>query len=100
MRVTSPVRHVRRAAHWLTSPLLPDDYLGLVNPLWSTRETRALIEEIRPETPDAATLVLRVGGAWPGNRAGQYLRIGVDVDGVRHWRGVFPPPPPGGPPRP
>ena len=23
---------------------------------------------------------------WPGHEAGQYLRIGVEIDGVRHWR--------------
>jgi hypothetical protein len=27
-----------------TSPLLPDDYIELVNPLWSTRELRGRIE--------------------------------------------------------
>ena len=29
-----------------TSPLLPDDYLELINPLWSTRELRGRIERI------------------------------------------------------
>ena len=31
-----------------TSPLLPDDYLELINPLWSTRELRGRIERIEP----------------------------------------------------
>ena len=79
----------RRALHALRSlftPLLPDDYLELINPLWSTRELRGRIERIEPETADAATVLIRPGYEWPGHEAGQYLRIGVVVDGVHHWR--------------
>jgi len=79
----------RRALHAvrsLFSPLLPDDYLELINPLWSTRELRGRIERIDPETPDAATVLIRPGYEWMGHRPGQYLRIGVVVDGVHHWR--------------
>jgi ferredoxin-NADP reductase len=74
------------AATWLTTPLLPDDYLGLINPLWSSRELRGRVEAVRPETADAASLVIRPGPGWLGHRAGQYVRIGVDVGGVRLWR--------------
>jgi ferredoxin-NADP reductase len=42
--------------------------------------------QVRPETRDAVTLVLEPGRGWRGHRPGQYVRIGVDVDGVRHWR--------------
>ena len=35
-------------ARALSSPLLLDDYLELINPLWSTRELRGRIDEIRP----------------------------------------------------
>jgi ferredoxin-NADP reductase len=70
----------------LFSPLLPDDYLELINPLWSTRELRGRIERIEPETADAATVWIRPGHEWGGHRAGQYLRIGVVVDGIHHWR--------------
>ena len=31
-------RKVLNAVRAFTSPLLPDDYLELINPLWSTRE--------------------------------------------------------------
>jgi ferredoxin-NADP reductase len=75
-----------RAASRLTTPFLPDDYLTLVNPLWSTRELRGRIEAILPETADAATIVVRPGRDWPGHRAGQYVRVTVDIDGVRHAR--------------
>jgi ferredoxin-NADP reductase len=70
----------------LSTPLLPDDYLELVNPLWSTRELRGRIEEIRHETEDAATVMIKPGYRWPGHKPGQYLRIGLDIEGVRHWR--------------
>ena len=70
----------------LTTPLLPDDYLALVNPLWCGRELRGRIEAIHPETPHAATLVIRPGHAWAGHRPGQWAGIGVDIEGVRHWR--------------
>jgi ferredoxin-NADP reductase/ferredoxin len=79
-------RRVLRALGTLSTPLLPDDYLELVNPLWSTRELRGRIEEIRHETEDAATVLIKPGYRWPGHQPGQYVRIGVDIEGVRHWR--------------
>jgi ferredoxin-NADP reductase len=79
-------RRALRAIEALTSPLLPSDYLELINPLWSTRELRGRIERIEPETADAATVLIKPGYAWMGHRPGQYLRIGVDIAGVRHWR--------------
>jgi stearoyl-CoA 9-desaturase NADPH oxidoreductase len=70
----------------LFTPLLPDDYLELINPLWSTQELRGRIERIERETPDAVTVVIRPGYEWDGHEPGQYLRVGVVVDGVHHWR--------------
>ena len=69
-----------------SSPLLVDDYLELVNPLWSTRELRGRIETIEAETADAATVSIKPGYRWSGHSPGQYLRIGVDIAGVRYWR--------------
>src|SRR4051812_49942572 len=87
----SPVRRKALSAiRSLFSPLLPDDYLELINPLWSTQELRGRIESIEPETADAVTVVIRPGWEWPGHEPGQYLRIGVIVDGVHHWRGYSP----------
>jgi stearoyl-CoA 9-desaturase NADPH oxidoreductase len=82
-----PVRaRALKAISAFTSPLLPDDYLELINPLWSTRELRGRVEELHREAGDATTVLIRPGHAWPGHEPGQYLRIGFDVDGVRHWR--------------
>lgn len=85
-KVPALQRRVLRAIRSFTSPLLPDDYLELINPLWSTRELRGRIEHIEPETADAATVVIRPGYEWEGHVPGQYLRIGIDIDGRRHWR--------------
>jgi ferredoxin-NADP reductase len=68
------------------TPLLPDDYLELINPLWSTQELRGRIERIERETPDAVTVVIKPGWEWPGHRPGQYLRVGMPVNGIHHWR--------------
>jgi stearoyl-CoA 9-desaturase NADPH oxidoreductase len=75
-----------RVVELLTTPLVPADYLDAVAPLRNRRVLRARIELVRPETRDSATLVLRPGRGWTTHRPGQYLRIGVDVDGVRLWR--------------
>jgi stearoyl-CoA 9-desaturase NADPH oxidoreductase len=85
-RVPAFQRRVLRAVRAFSSPLLPDDYLELINPLWSTRELRGRIESIDHETPDAATVLIKPGYQWEGHQPGQYLRIGLDIEGVRHWR--------------
>jgi ferredoxin-NADP reductase len=70
----------------LTTPFLPDDYLTLVNPLWSSRELRGRVEAVVPETADAVTVVVKPARGWSQHRPGQYVRIGLDIDGVRHFR--------------
>ncbi len=85
-QVSPTRRRALNAVRSLFSPLLPDDYLELINPLWSTRELRGRIEHIRPERGNAVTIAIRPGHEWPGHRPGQYLRVGVVVDGVFHWR--------------
>lgn len=77
---------VLKVAELVTTPLLPTDYLDLVDPLRSGADLRARIEAVRPETRDAATIVLRPGRGWRPHVPGQYVRLGVDVDGVRQWR--------------
>jgi len=78
---------VRSVVARMTTPLLPDDYLHLVNPLWSARELRGKIIEVVPETDDAATLIIKPGWGWPFSyQAGQYVGIGVQLHGKWHWR--------------
>ncbi|GGC67228.1 ferredoxin reductase [Hoyosella rhizosphaerae] len=90
-RAATPVvptmrRKLLRAGKALTNPLLPDDYLALINPMWSTRELQGQIVRVKPETPRSATIVIKPNFPWPGHKAGQYLRIGAEINGVRHWR--------------
>ncbi|MEU9827294.1 ferredoxin reductase [Micromonospora chersina] len=75
-----------RLAGAVTTPLLPGDYLDLVAPLRAGAPLRGRIVAVRPETRDAATVVIQPGRAWQGHLPGQYVRLGVDVDGVRQWR--------------
>ncbi len=73
-------------AEAMATPLVPEDYLDLVDPLRSGADLRGRIVDVRPETADAVTVVIRPGRGWAGHVPGQYIRIGVDVDGVRQWR--------------
>ncbi|MGE9809418.1 ferredoxin reductase [Janibacter sp. G1551] len=69
-----------------TTPLVPSDYLDLIAPLSNPAALRGRIVDITPETADAATITIRPGRGWAGHVPGQYIRIGIDVDGVRQWR--------------
>jgi len=75
-----------KLAEAATTPLVPADFLDLFAPLRPGADLRGRVESVHPETPDAATLEIRPGGDWAGHVPGQYVRIGVDVDGVRCWR--------------
>lgn len=71
----------------ITSPLLPDDYLRLLNPLWSARELRGRVIEVRRETEDSATLVIKPGWGFSLDyQPGQYVGIGLLMDGRWRWR--------------
>ncbi|BBY25259.1 stearoyl-CoA 9-desaturase [Mycobacterium stomatepiae] len=94
---TAPARGVETAKSWVnvprglaaraTTPLLPDDYLKMLNPLWSARELRGLIVDVHPETADSATVTIKPGWGFSGKyRPGQYVGIGLRIDGRWHWR--------------
>ena len=96
-RFEAPVAQVssqNRAANWvraaaarITTPLLPDDYLHLANPLWSARELRGKIVSVTGETEDSATIRIKPGWGFSFDyTAGQYVGIGVLVDGRWTWR--------------
>ncbi|MCV7227111.1 ferredoxin reductase [Mycolicibacterium komossense] len=78
---------LRKIAARITTPLLPDDYLQLANPLWSARELRGRILDVRRETEDSATLVIKPGWGFTFDyEPGQYVGIGVLMDGRWRWR--------------
>lgn len=84
--VSAVRRKLLQAARTMTTPLLPDDYFALLDPRWSTREATGTVVRVRSETHEAATVVIRPDHPWPGHRPGQYLRLGAEIDGIRHWR--------------
>jgi ferredoxin-NADP reductase len=88
--VRSPLASLReravRLAEMVTTPLLPVDYLDLFDPLRSGAALRGRIEAVHRETRDAASIVIRPGKDWLPHVPGQYVRIGIDIDGVRQWR--------------
>ena len=76
----------RRLAELAATPLVPADYLDVFNPLRRGADLRGRVVSVTPETEDAATLVIKPGADWAGHIPGQYVRVGIDVDGVRLWR--------------
>ena len=81
------VNVLRGLAARATTPLLPDDYLKLLNPLWSARELRGVVVHVQPETEDSATVQIKPGWGFSGDyRPGQYVGIGLRIDGRWHWR--------------
>ena len=73
----------------LTSPHGIDRYLELVNPMWVVNDVRARIVDRKLETragARVATLTLEPSASWRGHEAGQYVQVGVEVDGARRTR--------------
>ncbi|MDT9593324.1 iron-sulfur cluster-binding domain-containing protein [Nocardioides zeae] len=77
---------LEKVANAAVTPLVPADYLDLFHPLRAGAELRGRVVSVESETADAATIVIRPGSDWAGHVPGQYVRVGVDVDGVRQWR--------------
>lgn len=75
-----------RAVRQLFKPLQPDDYIEMINPLWTTKELRGKVERVVPQGSEAASVLIRPGYEWPGHKPGQYVRLGLVIDGVYHWR--------------
>jgi stearoyl-CoA 9-desaturase NADPH oxidoreductase len=70
----------------LAAPHGVDRYLELIRPSWSLRETRAEVIEVRRQTRDSVTLTLRPNENWKGFGTGQFVRLTVEIGGVRHTR--------------
>jgi stearoyl-CoA 9-desaturase NADPH oxidoreductase len=70
----------------LAAPHGIDRYLGSVHPLWSVEGGRALVTDVTAETSDMVTLTLRPDHRWQGFRAGQHVRLGVEIAGVLRTR--------------
>jgi stearoyl-CoA 9-desaturase NADPH oxidoreductase len=74
----------------LVGPHGIDRYLELIRPGLTIRDARAEVIAVRRQTPRSVTLTLRPNAAWRGFRAGQFVRVGVEIDGVRRTRTYSP----------
>lgn len=75
-----------RLAAALAYPRGVDSYAELAEPLWSSREVRARVVAVRPETADTTTLVLQPNDGWRRHLAGQHVALTVELGGVRRTR--------------
>lgn len=78
---------LRRLLTRITTPLLPDDYTRLVNPLWTAREIRGRILAATPGPDHTTNLTIEPGwGLNPTFTPGQYIGIGIALNGRFTWR--------------
>jgi ferredoxin-NADP reductase len=63
-----------------------DGYLEQISPMLVTGECRAEVVAVSHTTEDSVTLSLRPNSVWQGARAGQFVQVSVEIDGVRHSR--------------
>jgi ferredoxin-NADP reductase len=93
-----PPSRRRVATRLLRSPVVDlllgphgvDRYLELIRPSLTVRDARAEVTNVRRQTPRSVTLTLRPNSAWTGFRAGQFVRAGFELDGVRRTRTYSP----------
>ena len=73
-------------AEALLTPHGMDRYLELIDPMFVRREIRGTVTDVTHQTADTVTLRIKPNGRWRGFDAGQYVRVSVDIDGVRRTR--------------
>ena len=70
----------------LVGPHGIDRYLELVRPSWTVNEPRGRVVRVERMTADSVTLTLKPNSAFGGFRPGQFVQVGVEIDGVRRTR--------------
>jgi stearoyl-CoA 9-desaturase NADPH oxidoreductase len=75
-----------RLLNALAYPHGVDRYVELVRPLALARDVRAEITAVRRQTAKSVTLTLAPNENWRGFRAGQFVDVSVQVNGVRSTR--------------
>ncbi|HHU40210.1 MAG TPA: ferredoxin reductase [Propionibacterium sp.] len=83
MRRRRPLAEIISA---LTYPLHVDDITALFDPRYSSKQPRARVTKVVREGPRTATIRFHAPPGWREHQAGQWVRVGVEIDGVRHWR--------------
>jgi len=76
----------RKLLEAMAGPHGLDGYLEQLDPLLVTEEGRAEVVAVERGIAESATLTLRPNRAWRGFRAGQFVNVAVEIDGVRHQR--------------
>jgi ferredoxin-NADP reductase len=76
----------RRLLDAIAGPHGIDRYLEQISPTLVIGECRAELVAARHGSADCVTLSLRPNRAWGGLRAGQFVQVSVEIDGVRHTR--------------
>ena len=84
--MTTFARSPLRLLEALATPHGIDRYLELVSPMLTVRELRAEVTDVHRSTADSVTLTLRPTRQWRGFRAGQFVQLTVEIDGVRRTR--------------
>ncbi len=68
-------------AGMVATPLVPSHYVELFDPLRTTHVRHARVVSVLRETERTRTLTLKPGHGWRAHRAGQFVKVSVDVDG-------------------
>jgi ferredoxin-NADP reductase len=84
----SPARRLLRSGllEALATPHGVDRYLELVHPTRSLRDPLAELIAVRRQTVDSVTMTLRPSDGWHGFRAGQFIRLTIEIAGVLETR--------------
>ena len=96
MKTTMPVSTTTR--RFLRSPFVDllvgphgiDRYLELIRPDLTVNDARAEVIAVRRQTARSVTLTLRPNAAFDGFTAGQFVRVGIEIDGIRRTRTYSP----------
>ncbi|MBO0767993.1 MAG: iron-sulfur cluster-binding domain-containing protein [Solirubrobacterales bacterium] len=74
----------------LVGPHGIDRYLELIRPTLTVFDARARVVAVEHQTERTVTLTIDPNGAFTGFRAGQFVKVGVEIDGVRRTRTYSP----------
>ncbi len=74
----------------LLGPHGVDRYLELIRPSMTVSDARGEVVAVRRQTGRSVTLTVRPNRAWTGFTAGQFVRAGFEIGGVRRTRTYSP----------
>lgn len=83
---TATFSAAREIARRLTLERQIDFWMQEVRPAWSLGALQARVVDVIAETHDVRTYMLAPNAHWPGHRAGQFVTVEVEIEGVRVQR--------------